>query len=46
MGREFGIGARLPRLEDARFLQGRGQFCADINLPRMLHAAFVRSPSS
>ncbi len=44
MGSEFGIGARLPRLEDARFLQGRGQFCADIVLPGMLHAAFVRSP--
>ena len=44
MGREFGIGARLPRLEDARFLEGRGQFCADINLPGTLHAAFVRSP--
>jgi aerobic carbon-monoxide dehydrogenase large subunit len=44
MGSEFGIGARLPRLEDARFLEGRGQFCADINLPGMLHAAFVRSP--
>ncbi len=41
---EFGIGARLKRLEDARFLQGRGQFCADISLPGMLHAAFVRSP--
>jgi carbon-monoxide dehydrogenase large subunit len=44
MTSEFGIGARLPRLEDARFLQGRGQFCADINLPGMLHATFVRSP--
>ncbi|HTV35219.1 MAG TPA: xanthine dehydrogenase family protein, partial [Xanthobacteraceae bacterium] len=44
MGSEFGIGARLPRLEDARFLEGRGQFCADINLPGTLHAAFVRSP--
>jgi aerobic carbon-monoxide dehydrogenase large subunit len=44
MGSEFGIGARLPRIEDARFLEGRGQFCADINLPGMLHAAFVRSP--
>ncbi len=44
MGREFGIGARLPRLEDARFLEGRGQFCADIAFPGMLHAAFVRSP--
>jgi aerobic carbon-monoxide dehydrogenase large subunit len=41
---EFGIGARLPRLEDARFLQGRGQFCADIALPGMLYAAFARSP--
>jgi aerobic carbon-monoxide dehydrogenase large subunit len=44
MGKEFGIGARLPRLEDARFLEGRGQFCADITLPGTLHAAFVRSP--
>jgi aerobic carbon-monoxide dehydrogenase large subunit len=41
---EFGIGASLPRLEDARFLSGRGQFCADVTLPGMLHAAFVRSP--
>ena len=32
MASEFGIGARLPRLEDARFLEGRGQFCADIDL--------------
>jgi len=40
----FGIGASLPRLEDARFLEGRGQFCADVALPGMLHAAFVRSP--
>jgi carbon-monoxide dehydrogenase large subunit len=44
MASEYGIGARLPRLEDARFLEGRGQFCADIALPGMLHAAFVRSP--
>ena len=41
---DFGIGARIPRLEDARFLEGRGQFCADVELPRMLHAVFVRSP--
>ena len=41
---EFGIGARLPRLEDGRFLEGRAQFCADIALPGTLHAAFVRSP--
>ena len=41
---EFGIGDRLPRLEDDRFLEGRAQFCADIVLPGTLHAAFVRSP--
>jgi carbon-monoxide dehydrogenase large subunit len=40
----FGIGASLPRLEDERFLNGHAQFCADIFLPGMLHAAFVRSP--
>jgi len=39
-----GIGASLPRLEDERFLRGRAQFCADILLPGMLHAVFVRSP--
>src|SRR6202166_2228648 len=44
MASDYGIGARLPRLEDARFLEGRGQFCADIALPGTLHAAFVRSP--
>jgi carbon-monoxide dehydrogenase large subunit len=38
------VGARLPRLEDARFLEGRAQFCADIALPGTMHAAFVRSP--
>ena len=44
MASDCGIGARLPRLEDARFLEGRSQFCADIALPGTLHAAFVRSP--
>jgi len=44
MASDFGIGASLPRLEDGRFLEGRGQFCADIALPGTLHAAFVRSP--
>jgi aerobic carbon-monoxide dehydrogenase large subunit len=41
---EFGVGASLPRLEDERFLNGRGQFVADIAYPGMQHAAFVRSP--
>lgn len=39
-----GIGARLPRKEDDRFLRGRGQYVADIRLPGMRDVAFVRSP--
>ncbi|HYY37876.1 MAG TPA: molybdopterin cofactor-binding domain-containing protein, partial [Xanthobacteraceae bacterium] len=38
------IGRSLPRREDHRLLTGRGQFIADLNLPHMLHAVFVRSP--
>ncbi|MBC7134789.1 MAG: xanthine dehydrogenase family protein molybdopterin-binding subunit, partial [Oceanibaculum nanhaiense] len=39
-----GIGARLPRREDDRFLRGRGRFVGDMKLPGMLEMAFVRSP--
>ena len=39
-----GVGARLRRKEDDRFLHGRGQYIGDILLPRMREAAFVRSP--
>ena len=38
------VGRSLLRREDRRLLTGRGQFVADLELPRMLHAAFVRSP--
>jgi aerobic carbon-monoxide dehydrogenase large subunit len=38
------VGRSLPRREDRRLLTGRGQFVADLDLPHMLHAAFVRSP--
>jgi aerobic carbon-monoxide dehydrogenase large subunit len=38
------IGRSLLRREDRRLLTGRGQFVADLELPRMLHAAFIRSP--
>ena len=37
-------GARVKRLEDPRLLRGQGRYVDDIVLPRMLHAAFVRSP--
>ena len=39
-----GIGASVLRLEDKRFLKGKGRFVDDIQLPRMLHAAVLRSP--
>src|SRR6185295_16433783 len=38
------IGRSLLRREDRRLLTGQGQFVADLVLPRMLHAVFVRSP--
>lgn len=38
------IGARLARNEDARLLTGRALFLDDLQLPGMLHAAFLRSP--
>ena len=39
-----GIGARLLRKEDARYLHGRGSFVADIDLPNIQEVAFLRSP--
>jgi carbon-monoxide dehydrogenase large subunit len=37
------VGRSLQRREDQRLLTGEGQFVADLVLPRMLHAVFVRS---
>ncbi|MGE3677992.1 MAG: xanthine dehydrogenase family protein molybdopterin-binding subunit [Burkholderiales bacterium] len=39
-----GVGARLPRKEDRRFLRGQGEYVANIRLPGMLDVAFLRSP--
>jgi carbon-monoxide dehydrogenase large subunit len=41
---ETGIGARVRRKEDIRFITGRGRYTDDINRPGQLHAVFVRSP--
>src|SRR5215475_2821229 len=38
------VGRSISRREDRRLLTGRGQFIADLKLPQMLHAVFVRSP--
>lgn len=39
-----GVGASLQRLEDDRYLTGRGKFVGDLRLPDMLDVAFLRSP--
>ena len=39
-----GIGARLLRKEDDRYMRGRGEFVADIRLAGMKDVAFLRSP--
>jgi aerobic carbon-monoxide dehydrogenase large subunit len=38
------LGRSLERVEDGRLLRGTARFVDDIDLPRMLHASFVRSP--
>lgn len=39
-----GIGARVARKEDTRFLIGRGTYTDDINRPHQAYVHFVRSP--
>src|SRR5215470_15125077 len=39
-----GVGARVLRKEDDRFMRGRGEFVADLRFAGMLDVAFVRSP--
>ena len=38
------IGKTVPRPNLDRLMQGRGRYVSDIELPRMGHAVFVRSP--
>ena len=39
-----GIGARVVRKEDKRFITGNGRYTDDITLKGQLYARFVRSP--
>src|SRR5436190_4635773 len=41
---DTGIGARVLRKEDKRFITGKGQYTDDINLKDQTYAYFVRSP--
>ena len=38
------VGKSLPRVAARRLVQGRAKHVDDLDLPRMLHAAFLRSP--
>src|SRR6059036_3825320 len=38
------LGAHVKRKEDPRLIMGASQYVADIALPGMQHAVFVRSP--
>jgi carbon-monoxide dehydrogenase large subunit len=39
-----GLGASRQRVEDNRFIRGRGNYTDDITLPGMLHMEILRSP--
>jgi carbon-monoxide dehydrogenase large subunit len=39
-----GIGASVKRVEDKRFLTGKGRYTDDINRPGQVHAYILRSP--
>jgi len=41
---KFGIGQPVPRLEDPRFITGRGRFVDDIDIPLQCHGVVVMSP--
>jgi carbon-monoxide dehydrogenase large subunit len=41
---KFGIGQAVKRVEDQRFLTGKGRYVDDINLPNQAYAVAVASP--
>jgi carbon-monoxide dehydrogenase large subunit len=41
---KFGIGQSVRRVEDQRFITGRGRYVDDINLPQQCYGAVVYSP--
>src|SRR3989338_8372490 len=40
----FTIGQSVPRVEDSRFITGRGRYIGDVNLPGPAPAGVLRSP--
>ena len=41
-----GMGCKRKRVEDIRFVQGKGNYVDDLRLPGMLYGDFARSPRS
>ncbi|RVT86806.1 xanthine dehydrogenase family protein molybdopterin-binding subunit [Rhodobacteraceae bacterium CCMM004] len=41
---DTGIGARVKRKEDKRFITGKGRYTDDVRVDNQAYAAFVRSP--
>ena len=39
-----GVGCKRKRVEDIRFVQGKGNYVDDVKLPGMLYGDFTRSP--
>ena len=44
VGSDSVIGRSVPRADARRLVAGRGRYVDDIELPRMVHLVFVRSP--
>ena len=42
--KQFGIGQPVRRVEDRRFITGRGSYLDDLSLPRQVWAYMLRSP--
>jgi aerobic carbon-monoxide dehydrogenase large subunit len=42
--KKFGIGQPVPRVEDPRFITGRGRYVDDFDLPRQCHGVLLMSP--
>ena len=42
--KQFGVGQPVRRVEDRRFITGRGNYTDDINRPRQAYAFMLRSP--
>ena len=40
------VGTSVKRVEDPRFIQGKGRYVANIQLPGMVHVAIKRSPEA